>query len=188
MNWQDFSLRGAARWFAGGGLLIAAASIFLGETLLAPTYEILHSGGVSAVFCGKSQQEDTCNFVYEMEVGNTGKKTQERIRIEWPLNMQHWGMWTDVGDIIATARKTPRPQIQPAYESGRTVYTINGLAPNTVVSIRAQCYGCARAQLQLIRQTPLIIEARGTITEADPKISALLHALLNVFRVVGLFG
>lgn len=176
------------RWIAGGGALAGAAGIFLSETLLSPTYEILYSGGMSAVHCGISTGEQACTFIYDFSIGNTGKEVQETVRVTWPVDMRHWGTATQVADIVGSARKTQQPQIQPAFDSDKTVYTISGLMPNTMVSFKASCYACAPAQLQAMRQAGAKVEARGTTSEGDPRVSALMRGFTNMLRVVGLFG
>jgi len=176
------------RWIAGGGALAGAAGIVVSETLLSPTYEVLYSGGVSAAYCDNATGERACTFIYDLSVGNTGKEVQETVRITWPVDMRHWGPGTQVADIVGSARQTQQPQIQPAFDSGKTVYTISGLMPNTMVSFRASCYACTPAQLQAMRQAGATVEARGKISESDPRVSALMRGLTNMLRIVGLFS
>jgi hypothetical protein len=181
-------LQGPARWIAGGGALIGIAGIVLGETLLRPTYEVLYSGAVSAAYCPELEERQTCAFVYDFTVANVGKETQDSLRIEWPLDMQRWDTGTQVSDIVASARATQQPQIQPVYEHGKTVYTISGLTPNTMVMIRASCLRCTPEQLQAMRETRPVIAARGTVSEGNPRASTLMRGFMNVLRLVGLFG
>lgn len=186
MNWSEFIHAGRARWIAGGSAFAGVAGIVLGQTLLAPEYEVLYSGGETVAHCVEVEQRQTCSLVYELALGNTGKKAQD-LRLTWPLDMQGWDIATQVSDIIASARKTAPAQIQPAFESGKTLYTINGLMPNTLVQFRVRCLACTPAQLQAMRQARVAIEARGVVTEADPRVSALLHGAMNVLRLFGLF-
>lgn len=181
-------LQGPARWIAGGGALIGIAGIVLGETLLRPSYEVLYSGALSAAYCPKLEERQTCTFVYDLSVANVGKKAQDKLRIEWPLDMQHWGTGTNVSDVIASARETQQPQIRPVYADGKTVYTISGLMPNTMVMIRASCLRCTPEQLQTMREKQPVIAARGTVSEGNPRFSTLMRGFMNVLRLVGLFG
>ena len=187
MNRAGFALQGLARWIAGGGVLAGVAGIVLSQTLLSPKYEVLYSGGVNVAHCTAIEGRRVCTFIYEFSVGNTGKMEQESLRIEWPLNMQRWYVGTQVADIIASARKTPEPQIRAAFESGRTVYTINRLMPNTVVEFKVRCMVCTPGQLHAMQQARVTVEARGAVSEADPRVSALRHGAINLLRVVGLF-
>lgn len=181
-------LQGPIRWLAGGGVLIGIAGIVLGETLLRPTYEVLYSGALSGAYCPKIEARQSCAFVYELAVANIGKEAQDGLRIEWPLDMQRWDTGTYVSDIIASARETQPPRIQTAYESGRTAHTVSGLMPNTMVMIKASCLRCTPEQLQTMRETRPVIVARGTVSEGDPRFSTLMRGLMNVLRLVGLFG
>lgn len=187
MNWRDFAPQGMARWIAGASGLVGVVGIILSQTLLSPSYEVLHSGGVSVAYCADMDDERTCTFHYEFSIGNTGKLEQESLRIEWPLDLQHLGVGTQVADIVGSARNTVQPQILPAFESGKTVYTINGLMPNTMVRFDANCLACTPGQLQAMRQTRPVIVARGTVLEGDPRVSALQRGAINALRLVGLF-
>jgi hypothetical protein len=187
MSSPGFALQGLARWIAGGGVLAGVAGIVLSQTVLSPKYEVLYSGGVSAAHCLDLEHRRVCVFRYEFSVGNTGKLEQESLRIEWPLNLQHWGVGTQVSDIVASAKATPQPQILPAFESGKTVYTINALMPNTMVRFDANCLACTPGQLQAMRQMHPIIEARGSVSAGDPRVSALQRGAMNLLRLVGLF-
>lgn len=185
---RGFALQRPLRWFAGGGTLAAAAGIFLSQTLFAPSHELLYSGGVSAAHCIHIEERDACSFVYELALGNTGKRAQERIRIEWPLDTQRWHAGTQVADIVGSARPTPQPRIRPEYGPDKTVYTIEGLMPNTMVQLRMSCSVCTRAQLQAMRASRPVIEARGKVSEGDPRVSTLWRGFTNLLRVAGLFG
>ncbi|MBE0616272.1 MAG: hypothetical protein IH604_21600 [Burkholderiales bacterium] len=186
-NWPDFVLQGAARWIAGGGALAGAAGIVLSQTVFSPDYEILYSGGVDVAQCASVDDRRRCAFVYRFSIGNTGKLGQETLRVEWPLDLKHLGIETRVADIVASAEKTAQPKIMPVFESDRTVYTIDGLMPNTMVGFNASCLACTPEQLQAMRQAQPLIVARGTIEEGDPRVSALRRGASNVLRVVGLF-
>jgi hypothetical protein len=184
----NFLLRGPARWIAGGGALVGVAGIVLGETLLRPAYEVLYTGALSAAYCPKVGDGPSCAFTYEFSVANVGKKTQDSLRIAWPLDMQRWNTGTQVSDVVASARATQQPLIQPVYEHGKSIYTISGLTPNTMVMIRASCLRCTPEQLQAMRETRPVIAARGTVSEGDPRVSTLLRGFMNALRLVGLFG
>lgn len=187
MNLPGFELQRTARWITGGGALVGLTGIVLSQTLLWPKYEVLYSGAVSAVHCASVEGRQACSFVYEFSVGNTGKHEQESVRIEWPLDMQSWYVGTQVADIIASARATPQPRIRAEFVSGKTVYSIDGLMPNTVVEFKARCMACTPGQLHAMQQARVSIEARGAVSEADPRVSALRHGAMNLLRVVGLF-
>lgn len=183
-----FALSGAARWFAGGGTLAAAIGIFLGQTLFAPSHELLYSGGVSSAHCVNIEEREACAFVYTLALGNTGKQAQPRVRVEWPLDLQRWHADTQVADIVGSARPTPQPRIQPEYGPDKTVYVIEDLMPNTMVQLHLSCSVCTRAQLHAMRDVRPAIDARGTLTESDPRVSALWRGFTNMLRVLGLFG
>ena len=187
MNWPGFDLQGPARWIAGAAALAGVAGIVMSQTVLWPKYEVLYSGGVTAVHCANVEGRQGCTFIYEFSVGNTGRNEQESVRIEWPLDMQRWYVGTQIADIVASARKTPEPQIRPAFESGKTVYAINRLMPNTVVEFKVRCIVCTPAQLHAMQQAHVTVEARGVVSEADPRVSALRHGVMNLLRLVGLF-
>lgn len=188
MNWPDFAQQGPpARWIAGGGVLAGLAGIVLSQTLFSPDYEVLYSGGVDVAHCADIGDQRVCTFVYSLSLGNTGKLAQETLRIAWPLDLRHLGLEAQVADIVASAKPTPQPQILPALESDRTVYTISGLMPNTMVRLHGGCMVCTPEQLQALRQARAIIEARGTVAEGDPRVSALQRGAMNVLRLVGLF-
>ncbi len=188
MSWFGLDLQAPWRRIAWGGALAGVAGIVLGQTLLSPKYEVLYAGGVSTAHCLTAEGREICVFVYEFSVGNTGKETQEQVRIEWPLDMQRWYVGTQAADIVASARKTQEPRILPSFESGRTVYEIDGLVPNTLVEFKVRCMTCTPADLHAMQQAKVKVQARGAVAEADPRVSALRHAIMNLLRVVGLFG
>jgi len=49
-----------------------------------------------------------------------------------------------------------------------------------------RCLACTPAQLHAMRQARVTVEARGALSEADPRVSALRHGAMNLLRVVGL--
>jgi hypothetical protein len=185
---RGFALPRALRWLAGGGTLAAAAGIFLGQALFAPNHELLYRGAVSAAHCVNIEERDACSFVYELSVGNTGKQAQERVRVAWPLDMQRWHLETRIADIVGSARPTQQPQVRPEFGPDKTGYTIDGLMPNTLVQLRMSCSVCTRAQLQAMRTALPAIEARGAVSEGDPRVSTLWRGFTNLLRVFGLFG
>lgn len=188
MNLPVLDLQGPWRRLAWGGALAGLAGIVLGQTVLSPTYEVLYSGGVIAQHCLIIEGGEQCTFVYAFSVGNTGKKEQASVRIEWPLDMQRWQVGTQVADIVASAKPTPEPQISSSYDAGNTVYTIDGLMPNTLVEFKLRCMACTPADLHAMRQARVGVQARGAVSEADPRVSALRHGIINLLRVVGLFS
>lgn len=183
-----FPFRRALRWVAGGGALAGVAGIVLSQTLLAPKHELLYRGSVSAAHCIKIDEREACSFVYGFTVGNTGRQAQESVRIEWPLDLQRWHVATQVADIVASAKKTPQPQILPAFEPDKTVYAISRLMPNVLVELRMACAVCTRAQMHEMQRAQPTVEARGEVYEADPRASTLRRGLMNLLRVAGLFG
>jgi hypothetical protein len=187
MDWPQLDWRNVARWIAGGGALAGMAGIVVNETLLSPQYEVLYSSGVSAVLCNTINGKQACTFIYAASVGNTGRQAQEKVRIAWPIDMRAWRLGTEVADIIGSARKTQQPQIQSTYDSAQTVYAIGGLMPNTVVSFEASCYACTPAQLRAMQQVRPVVQARGKVSEADPRVSALTRGVMNALKLVGLF-
>lgn len=188
MNWPECLHAGAARWIAGGSVFVGAAGIILGQTLLSPAYAILYSSDMSTAQCVAVENRQLCNFAYGFSLSNTGTKMQDGVRIEWPLDMQHLGLEASVSDVVASAQPTPQPQILPAFEADKTVYTINGLMPNVMVRIWLRCVACTPAQAQALREAPANIQARGVVAEGNPRVSALLNAAMNVLRLFGLFS
>ncbi len=182
-----FPTRNATRWIAGGGVFAGLAGIVLSQTLLSPDYAVLYSGGVDVAHCADVDGRQQCTFIYRFSIGNSGKLAQERLRIEWPIDLRHLGVETWVTDIVASAEKTVQPEISPVFESGSTVYSIDGLMPNTMVGFNASCLACTPEQLQAMRQTQPVILARGTVERGDPRVSALQRGALNALRVIGLF-
>ena len=184
---MNFLSQGPLRWIAGGGVMAGVAGIILGQTVLSPTYEVLYSGGMTVAHCLSVEGEQACVFVYEFSVGNTGKKQQESLRIEWPLDMQRWDVGTQVADIVASARKTPEAQIRPTFATGKTVYAISALMPNTMVQFKVRCMACTPLELQAMQQARVSVKARGAVSEADPRVSAISHGIMNLLRIFGLF-
>lgn len=187
-NVFDFDLQAPWRRLAWGGALAGVAGIVLGETLLSPKHEVLYSGGVTAAHCLTAEGREICIFVYEFSLGNTGKNEQQSVRVEWPLDMQRWQVGTQAADIVATAKPTPEPQVSSTYDAASTVYTIEGLMPNTVVEFKVRCMACTPADLHAMQQAKVKVQARGAVSEADPRVSAMRHAIINLLRVVGLFS
>ena len=187
MNWLDFESR-SVRWITGSGALFGVAALVLGHVLLSPDYEVLYSGGMNAVHCRDIQGRQTCVFVYEFSIGNTGKRVQDGLRVEWALDLRPWVSGLRVADIIASAKKTRQPRIQMSYAGGTTVYAIDNLMPNTVVDFEWRCLACTPAQLQAMQQARANVVARGTLSEGDPRVSTLRRGATNLLRIFGLFG
>lgn len=187
MDWPDFARQGPARWIAGGGALAGVLGIVLNQTVFSPAYEVLYRGGIYAARCTDVDERSVCAFAYDLTVGNTGRREQDSVRIVLPLIPQNVGVDTRVADIVGSAAPTPQPQILHEPDSGNTIYTIIGLMPNTLVNFSLRCLTCTPAQLHAMQQAQVRIEARGAVSEADPRLSALRRGAMNLLRVVGLF-
>jgi len=169
-------------------VLVAAAGIILGETLLAPKFELVYRGSVDAAYCSHIGKTESCSFGYGLAIGNNGKRPQDSVRIEWPLDLRACHVRTQVSDIVAQVRPTPQPRILTGFEAGRTVHTISALMPDTMVEFELGCSAFTRAQLRTMQQAHPKVEARGVVSEADPRASAFWRGVTNLLRVFGLFG
>jgi len=187
MNWFNFELSGWPARIAGSSVLVSLVAIVLSQTLLAPTYEVLYRGNMTVVHCFSVKGHETCVFTYTLSVGNTGKQPQDALRIVWPLDMRSWDIGAQVADIVASASKTQDAQIRRTFDSDQTVFEIARLMPNTLVDLRIRCLECTRSDVHAIRDARMTVEARGVVSEADPRVSALRHGAMNLLRVVGMF-
>ena len=187
MNWVNCVASGWPVRIAGGSALVSLVVIVLSQTLFAPNYEALYKGSMTVAHCFDVKGRETCVFTYTLSVGNTGKRSQDTLRIVWPLDMRGWDVDAQVADIVASASKTQEVKIQRTFESDQAVFEIAALMPNTLVDFRIRCLDCTRYDVQAIRDAHVTVEARGVVTEADPRVSALRHGAMNLLRVIGLF-
>lgn len=178
--------RAGLRWLLAGGVAAGLGGIVLEETLLRPAYEVLYSGGLSVAHCASVAGRPACTLNYRLSVGNTGKERQDSVRIELPAELPRATVRTKVSDIVASARKTPQAQVQLEPATGSTVFVIRDLEPNTVVDIDLSCALCERADVDAFRAIHAKVEARGSVTEADPRVSTLKNGVTNFARTVGL--
>lgn len=174
-------------WLLGGGVVAGLGGLVLGETLLRPTHEVLYSGAVSMQQCVTTAAREVCVIQYRFSVGNTGKEKQDRVRVEWAAALPRASVGTRVSDIIASAKATSMPDVKQESGERMTAFTISDLAPNTVVDIDWVCSTCERADLGVFRDLRPRIEARGSVSESDPRVSTLKKGGLNLLRVLGLF-
>lgn len=180
--------RAGVRWLLAGGVAAGLGGIVLGETLLRPAHEVLYSGSLSMAHCATAAGQPACAFKYRFSVGNTGKETQDSVRIELPAQLPRATVGTRVSDIVASARKTPEAQVRQESATGSTVFLISALAPNTVVDIDLFCALCDRADVDAFRGIRAKVEARGSVTEADPRVTTFRNGIVKFLRVLGLFG
>jgi hypothetical protein len=179
--------RSGLAWLLGGGVAAGLGGIVLSETLLRPTHEVLYAGAVSMQQCFASAGREVCAFQYRLSVGNTGRERQDRVRIEWAASLPRAAVGTRVSDLIASAKGTAMPIVQHEAGERMTAFTISDLAPNTVVDIDLTCTACERADVGAFGNSRPRIEARGSVSEADPRVSTLKKGAMNLLRVLGLF-
>ena len=179
--------RAGVRWLLAGGLASGLGGIVLGETLLRPAHQVLYSGSLSVANCAPVAGRPQCTFQYRLSVGNTGKEKQDLVRIELPAAPPRATLGTKVSDIIASARKTPQAQVRRESATGSNAFIVSGLEPNTVVDIELFCALCEPADLDGMRAIRATVEARGSVTESDPRVSTFKNGIVNFLRVFGLF-
>ncbi len=177
----------AVRWLLAGGVAAGLAGIVIGESLQRPAHEVRYSGRLSMAHCAPTPGPLSCTFKYRFSVGNTGNQGQASVRIEWPADPPRAMVDTKISDIVASARKTSQPRVQQQSEMGNTVFVISELEPNTVVDIDLFCALCERADLDAFRGIRAKVEARGRVTEADPRVSTFENSVINFLRVLGFF-
>ena len=179
--------RTGLRWLLAGGVAAGLGAIVLEETLLRPAHEVLYSGSLTVAHCAPVAGRPACALIYRFSVGNTGKEKQDSVRIALPAELPRATVRTKVSDIVASARRTPQAQVQQEPGTGSTVFVIRELEPNTVVDIDLSCAQCERADVDAFRAIHAKVEARGSVTEADPRVSPLKHGVINFVRMFGLF-
>ncbi len=188
MALTDILERAGVRWLLAGGVAAGLGGIVLGETLLRPAHEVLYSGTLPVAYCAQIAGKPVCIFKYRFSVGNTGRETQDSVRIELPARLPQATITTTVSDIVASARKTPQAQVREESATGSTVFIVSELAPNTVVDIDLMCATCQRADLDAFRRLRAKVEARGSVAEADPRVATFRNGIIKFLRVLGLFG
>jgi hypothetical protein len=183
--------RAGLRWLLGGGALAGIGGIVLSETVWRPADEVLYSAAVSMEHCFVAAGREMCAFQYRLSVGNTGTRMQDSVRIEWPAALPRATIVTKVSDILASAKSTVQPVIHQETGSGTgvgtTVFTIGNLASNTVVDIDLVCSPCDGSDVKAFRVLRPRVDARGSVRQADPRVSTLQQGGMNLLRVVGLF-
>lgn len=180
--------RAGVRWLLAGGVAAGLGGIVLGETLLRPAHEVLYSGNLSMAHCSTATGQPTCALKYRFSVGNTGTEVQDSVRIELPAELPRATLDTKISDIVASARKTPQALVRQEAATGSTVFLISDLAPNTVVDIDLFCALCERADVDAFRGIRARVEAKGNVTEADPRVATFRNGIVKFLRVLGLFG
>ena len=179
--------RAGVRWLLTGGVAAGLGGIVLGESLQRPAHEVRYSGTLSMAHCAPVAGRLACTFKYSLSVANTGRQTQASVRIELPAHLPRATVGTKISDIVASARKTPQPHVHQKSEIDSTGFIISELEPNTVVDIDLFCALCDRADLDAFRGIRVKVEARGSVTEADPRVSTFKNGVVNFLRVLGLF-
>ncbi len=180
--------RAGVRWLlTAGGVAAGLGGIVLGETLVRPSHEVLYFGAVSIARCVPAAAPAACILKYSITVANIGKEKQDHVRIELPVLLPQATVGTRVSDLIASARPTPQPRIRQEAATASTVFVVSELEPNTVVDIDLTCVPCERAILDAFRGIRAKVEARGRVSEADPRVSTFKKGVTDFLRMVGIF-
>jgi len=111
-------------------LILGAIALSAGISIYSrPSFEILYNPWVVNPGCLK---EDNCLRLYILEIGNTGRETQESISIE--VNNK-WLEEPLLPPKAAMFGKLPRPMEQEIDED-RTVWTVGKLEPGKRIEIK----------------------------------------------------
>jgi hypothetical protein len=176
-----------ARWTVILGLAGGFGGLLIGELFLRAEREVRYAGALGFSRCVGIAGEPACSFRYRLSVGNTGTVGQDGIRVVLPPMPPRASVTTAVSDIVASAQRTPQPATRQQDAGGGTLFTIAGLAPNTLVDIDVDCALCASEHLTAFNHARPVVEAQGAVIQGDPRVASLRSALGNLLRVLRLF-
>ena len=173
------------RSVTGVGVLGGIALIFVLD-LLRPDHEILYSGSFITSACPEIQGKKQCAGVYQLSIANSGDKSQDEVRASWGIPLEKWVVKINVSDLVAGTKQKRDPTIESTPELAGTAYLVRGLEPNTVVEFKLTCAVCTLEELEALKNAPLKVTGKGTVTNSEPRWTIFGRALRNLERVVRL--
>ena len=148
--------------------------------------EILYKGEIIVSTCTdffqKGQKDlKNCVTIYELRVGNTGKKDQEKIKVLLPSYIQFRSWDHKILDIMYDAKKRARPKIKKISEHNHQVYEIQPFPENKIVILKLFTTGYTN--YQALKDVRIEVHAEGKVVEADPQITTLARIFRAFFGI-----
>ena len=118
-----------------------------------------------------------CVARVELVIGNTGH-AEESVSLAWPDYQGNWTRGERVLNISADRRRARDPFVSCAVVPGQQECIIRQFSPGALVIMHLDCYQCSRQQVQLLAETPLVIQTEAHTAYGDPRVAVLLRRLL----------
>lgn len=130
-------------------------------------YEVVWNYDVIVTYC----TEGNCAYSARLSVANTGKKSQELVRIALNGLPPDLGGTPRVTNFSAAEPRTADPVITQEYRSGDGTILLENLTPGALVEFDFSGF-LPEAQLPAKDATQITVKGRGRVIEADPRALA----------------
>ena len=154
--------------------------------MLRPDHEILYSGSFVTSACPEIRGNKQCVGVYRLSIANSGDKRQDEVRASWGIPLEEWTVKINVSELVAGTKRQQVPAIDATPELAGIAYVVRGLEPNTVVEFKLTCAVCTLEELEALKNAPLKVTGKGTVTNSEPRWTIFGRAMRNLERVVRL--
>lgn len=167
-------------------LLLVFGWTFFSTLFFPSTYEVLYKSEIlvstcDPTFCRTESEYNRCLTVYEIRVGNTGRRNQEKVRLKIKGIPSLKESERRLLDIFASNKKHPESVIVRTDNPSEKIYEISPLPENKVLIL--SFYATGFQDHLALKNLKLQIEARGKIINHDPQITVLARIFKKMFGI-----
>jgi len=171
-----------------GVLVIAFISPSVFGVLFPAANEVSYDDGVEFTTCNEKSLDNEsgrsfCTTQYSIVVGNTGKETQEAVRILVNGVPENEGLSWNLLDIVATSVQSTRPEISIEGEGSKRDFTVQNLVPNKRIEFNIRVRGVDATQQ--LEKLDIEVHATGRVIHSNPTLTVMSRFVRNIFSVFG---
>ena len=170
-------IRARARLLAvvGAAFVVFLPTVDIVAVMLGGGSELSYTFGPGVSTC---RYESVPCFTYvNLQIGNTGSRMQEQIRVD----LRQLPQWANANHYVIKIVASNEPLMPPtvSVDADERTIDIAGLSPNQMITFQILVpRSLTRDDLESARPT---IEARGRVIESSPKATALARAFRTAF-------
>ena len=133
---------------------------------------------MQASACAKSGM---CFARYELNIGNTGSTTQDKVVAVVHVDPAKWMVTHRVQDLAGDRPRAADPRIMHVESERDVVHEIDQLVAGANLIFTLDCHGCSIDEIRRAKETPISIQAAGKILQGEPRVTTLARRLKLLF-------
>ena len=158
-------------------LLIAPGAVPFGTLLFYNGRELVYHGTVEQLHC----QAGSCYLAYRIELGNTGMRDLEEVRVRLSAGSAGLRYSHHVSNLSAAHPRSHEPEVEVREQGEQLLLSIRRLAAGASLVLSLDGRSADPERNARWRDLGVVVEAPGHVTEGIPRMSVFVRALYTLF-------